>query len=353
MVTLSDIQRANILIVDDQQANVVLLTHILVASGYSGVSSTTDPRAVADLHRNHDFDVILLDLNMPGMDGFQVIEALREIEADTYLPVLVLTAQPDHKLRALQAGAKDFITKPFDNLEVLTRIRNMLEVRLLHKELRTHNEVLEQRVRERTATLHESYLETILTMTRAAEYKDEDTGAHIKRISYFCRNFAGWLGMDERFKDEIFHASPMHDIGKLAIPDRILLKPGALTPDEWTVMKTHVTVGASILSGTQSPYLKMGAEIALNHHERWDGGGYPRGLDGESIPLSARIMNLCDIYDALRSRRPYKPAFDHARAVEILVRGDSRTKPEHFDPELLNVFAERNESFREIFEMTE
>ena len=353
MTSLSDSQRAKILIVDDQQANVLLLRHILVASGYSEVSSTTDPHTVAELHREHRYDAILLDLNMPGMDGFEVMEALRGIEADGYLPVLVLTAQPDHKLRALQAGAKDFVTKPFDNIEVLTRIHNLLEVRLLHRELRSHNEVLEQRVTERTAALHESYLETILTMTRAAEYKDEDTGLHIKRISYFCRELATLLGMDDVFKEAIFHASPMHDIGKLAIPDHILLKPGALAPDEWTVMKTHAAVGASILAGTTSPYLKMGAEIALSHHERWDGSGYPNGLEGEAIPLPARIMNICDVYDALRSQRPYKPAFEHQRAVDIVVHGDSRTNPKHFDPELLNVFVQRNESFREIFEMTE
>jgi len=287
---------------------------------------------------------------MPGMDGFQVMEGLKEIEPDGYLPVLVITAQPGHKLRALQAGAKDFISKPFELAEVLARVHNMLEVRLLHKELHNYNDVLEQRVRERTADLQESHLETIFTMTRAAEHKDDDTGAHVQRISYYSRELARMLGMDEEFVDKIFFASPMHDIGKIGIPDHVLLKPVGFTPDEWEVMKGHASMGAKILGNSKSPYLKMGAEIALNHHERWDGGGYPNRKRGEAIPLTARIMNICDIYDALRSRRPYKPAFDHLKTVDIITRGDGRTQPEHFDPVIFAAFKQNHQSFRDIFE---
>jgi putative two-component system response regulator len=284
------------------------------------------------------------------MDGFQVMEGLKEIEPDGYLPVLVITAQPGHKLRAFQTGAKDFISKPFDLAEVLARVSNMLEVRLLHKELHNYNDVLEQRVRERTADLQENYLETIFTMTRAAEHKDEDTGAHVLRISYYSRELARMLGMDEEFIDKIFFASPMHDIGKIGIPDHILLKPGSFTPDEWEVMKGHTSMGAKILGNSKSPYLKMGAEIALNHHESWDGRGYPNGKRGEAIPLTARIMNICDIYDALRSKRPYKPAFDHLQTVDIITRGDNRTQPQHFDPVIFAAFKQNHQSFRDIFE---
>jgi putative two-component system response regulator len=287
---------------------------------------------------------------MPGMDGFQVMEALKEIEPDGYLPVLVITAQPGHKLRALQAGAKDFISKPFDLPEVLVRVRNMLEVRLLHQKLQTYNDLLEQRVRDRTAEVTESYLELIFTMTRAAEHKDANTGAHVQRISYYSRELAGVLGMDDAFVDRIFFASPMHDIGKIGIPDSILQKPGPLTPDEWDVMKGHTTMGARILGNSKSPYLQMGAEIALDHHERWDGRGYPNGKRGEAISLPARIMNICDVYDALRSARPYKPPFDHTKAVNIITRGDGRTLPEHFDPALLAAFQQDLPAFREIFE---
>jgi putative two-component system response regulator len=350
MISVSEILNASILLVDDMEANVRLLDRTLRGAGYVSIASTMDPYEVCELHRKNRYDLILLDLQMPGMDGFQVMEGLKEIETGGYLSVLVITAQPGHKLRALQAGAKDFISKPFDLTEVLTRIHNMLEVRLLHKELHRYNDVLEQRVRERTADLQENYQETIFTMIRAAEYKDKDTGAHVQRISYYCSKLSERLGLDRGFRDKIFFASPMHDIGKIGIPDHILLKPDGFTPGEWEVMKGHAPLGARILGNSKSPYLKMGAEIALNHHERRDGGGYPSGLKGEAIPLSARIMNICDIYDALRSKRPYKPAFDHLKTVDIITRGDACTQPEHFDSAILEAFKQDHESFRGIFE---
>lgn len=341
---------AKVLIVDDKEANILLLERMLRGAGYASVTSTMDPSEVRGLHLKNRYDLILLDLQMPVMDGFQVMEGLKDIDSDGYLPVLVITAQPDHKLRALQAGAKDFISKPFELAEVLLRVHNMLEVRLLHSELLKHNDVLEKRVRERTTDLQESYQESIFTMVRAAEFKDEDTGAHVLRISYYCRELSRILGQDETFVDRIFFASPMHDIGKIGIHDDVLLKPGSFAPDEWEVMKGHALMGAKILGNSKSPYLQMGAEIALNHHERWDGGGYPNGKKGEAIPLSARIMNICDVYDALRSKRPYKSAFDHPTATDIISHGDGRTRPEHFDPAILDVFKRHHELFRDIFE---
>lgn len=350
MISSVDILHGNLLIVDDQEVNVLLLERILRNAGYVSIASTTNPSEVCELHLKNRYDLILLDLQMPGMDGFQVMESLKEIETASYLPVLVITAQPDHKMRALKAGAKDFISKPFDLGEVLARVHNMLEVRLLHRELHNYNEMLEERVRERTADLQENYLETIFTMVRAAEHKDEDTGAHVQRISYYCRELAGILGLNKEFVDDIFFASPMHDIGKIGIPDHILLKPGGFTPDEWEIMKGHAAMGAKILGKSKSPYLKMGAEIALNHHEHWDGGGYPDGKRGDAIPLSARIMNICDVYDALRSKRPYKPAFDHLKTIQIITCGDGRTQPEHFDPVVLATFEKNHLKFRDIFD---
>jgi putative two-component system response regulator len=349
MIKSSDILHGKILIVDDKEANILLLERMLRSAGYDSISSTMEPTEVCNLHRKSRYDLILLDLQMPGMDGFQVMEGLMDIEEGGYLPVLVITAQPGHKLHALKAGAKDFVSKPFELPEVLARVSNMLEVRLLHKELRNYNDELEQKVRERTAELQERYLETIFTMTRAAEYKDEDTGAHVKRISLYCREFAKKLKLDEAFVDMLYIASPMHDIGKIGIPDHILLKPGGFTPEEWEIMKGHSEIGAKILGNSKSLYLQMGAMIALNHHERWDGGGYPNGTRGEDIPLAARIMNICDIYDALRSKRPYKPSLDHNKTMDIITRGDGRTKPEHFDPALLAAFKLNHELFRNIF----
>jgi putative two-component system response regulator len=346
----SDILLSKILIVDDQAVNIVLLERMLQGAGYLSITSTTNPDEVFKLHLKNRYDLILLDLQMPGMDGFQVMEGLKEIEPEGYLPVLVVTAQPGHKLRALQAGAKDFVSKPFELAEVLARVHNMLEVRLLHKELHNYNDVLEQQVRERTADLQNSYLETIFTMTRAVEYKDVDIGAHVQRISYYSRKLARILGLDEEFIDNIFFASPMHDIGKIGIPDHILLKPSSLTPDEWEVMKGHTLMGFTILGNSKSSYLKMGAEIALNHHERWDGGGYPNGKRGEAIPLSARILNICDIYDALRSKRQYKLGYDHLKTMDIITRGDDRTQPKHFDPMILSAFEQNHQAFCDIFE---
>jgi putative two-component system response regulator len=186
-------------------------------------------------------------------------------------------------------------------------------------------------------------------MTRAAEHKDEDTGAHVRRISVYCRDLAQVMGMDQDFVDSIFIASPMHDIGKIGIPDSVLLKPGGFNPQEWAVMKSHSAMGAKILGNSKSPYLRLGAEIALNHHERWDGSGYPQGKSGEAIPLAARIMNICDVYDALRSERPYKTALSHQQALDIITLGDGRTRPEHFDPLVMAAFEKSHLLFEQIY----
>ncbi len=349
-INASTILKSKVLIVDDQEANVILLEQILLREGYQSISTTMKSTEVCHLHRQHAYDLILLDLQMPEMDGFAVMEELKQIEKDGYLPVLVITAQPDQKLRALRAGAEDFISKPFEMAEVLVRVHNMLKIRLLNKELRHYNDLLEQRVLERTADLKEGYQETIFTMTRAAEHRDEDTGAHVQRISYYSRALSQALGMDEEFVETIFFASPMHDIGKIGVPDHVLLKPSSLVDGEWELMQEHAAMGAKILGDSKSPYLKMGAEIALNHHEKWDGTGYPYGKKGDEIPLAARIMCICDIYDALRSKRPYKPAFDHQKTVEIIIHGDSRTQPNHFDPLILNAFKLNHQAFCEIFD---
>lgn len=331
-----DKKNAKILIVDDQVVNVKLLQKILSLAGYQFVITTTDSREVEPLYREHQPDLVLLDIRMPHLDGFQVMERLNEIEQDTYIPVLVLTAQNDNetKMRALETGAKDFLTKPFDQHEVLLRINNMLEVRLLHNQQRNLNKVLDEKVRERTRELNDTRLEIIRRLGRAAEFRDNETGYHIIRMSKFSQMMAREYGMSEDDSELVLNASPMHDIGKIGIPDRILLKPGKLDAQEWTIMKTHATIGAEILSGHDSDLMNMARTIALTHHEKWDGSGYPHGLRGKDIPLVGRIVAISDVFDALTSERPYKKAWPIEQAIAEIRRGAGA----HFDPELVEVF---------------
>ncbi len=327
---------ARILVVDDNPGNVQLLEMLLTRAGYASVTGLTDPRQVVPLHEKNPFDLILLDIRMPHMSGFDVMAALRRIARDDYLPILVLTAQTDMatRLKALELGAKDFVNKPFDQAEVLNRIANMLEVRLLYNERRRQNEILEGRVRERTAELEETRLEMIRRLARAGEYRDNETGMHVVRMSKYCERLALGAGLGERFARDILVASPMHDVGKIGIPDNILLKPGPLDPEERRIMETHVAIGADIIGGHPAPELRMARGVALTHHEKWDGNGYPHRLKGDTIPIEGRICAISDVFDALTSERPYKRAWPLNKAISF-VRGNAGS---HFDPDLVAVF---------------
>ncbi|PWB39328.1 MAG: two-component system response regulator [Rhodocyclales bacterium] len=342
---------ALIQIVDDDLRNIRLLEAQLKAEGHEIMTALSGNACLAQL-KDRLPDLILLDIMMPGMDGFEVAGRLKQDARTKAIPVIMVTALEDRdsRLRALHMGAEEFLNKPVDRAELWIRVRNMLRLKEYQNFLAEHNRILEEQVAERTQALRDAYKDTIFTMVRAAEFKDEETGAHVQRISFYCRDMAEELGMDAHFCDELFHASPMHDIGKIAIPDAVLLKPGGFSPEEWAIMKGHAAFGAKILERGGSPYTKMGAEIALNHHERWDGTGYPNGSRGEAIPFPARLMNIADVYDALRSKRPYKPAFTHERAVEIITVGDGRTQPGHFDPQVLDAFGRCAERWREIYE---
>lgn len=339
-----------IMIVDDKQCNRQLFEAICRNEGYCTISRSRGDEvlpAVADCLP----DLILLDVMMPGLDGYQVASKLKQDPLTATIPIIMLTALSDHNsmLNGLNTGVEEFLVKPVDGAELRMRVRNMLRIKEYTDLINQQNVILEKQVRARSTELQASHIETIFALTRAAEHRDDDTGAHVRRISHFSRSLAEELGMDSEFCDMIHYSSPMHDIGKIGIPDSILLKPGKHTPDESAVMQSHCKLGADILLGCESPYLRMGAEIALNHHERWDGSGYPGGLAENSIPLAARIMGICDIYDALRSKRPYKPSIDHASAMEIIVEGDGRTQPNHFDPEVLAVFKRSGKRFEEIY----
>ena len=327
---------ARVLVVDDQPPNTLLLRKLLEAEGYHQVVTVNDPTEVMPLQRQAPFDVILLDIRMPKLDGFGVMRLLQEDAGDDYVPIIVLTAQTDEetRLRALAEGAKDFVTKPFNRAEVLNRIRNMLEVRLLHRRVREQNELLEQRVQERTLELQETRLEIVRRLGKAAEFRDNETGFHIIRMSKFAELIARAMGLNDSVAELILHASPMHDIGKLGIPDGILLKPGRLDPWEWEVMKTHTEIGAQILDGHHSRLLQMAARIAHAHHERWDGTGYPRGLREKEIPLEARIVAVADVFDALTARRPYKKAWTVEASTEEIRCLTAR----QFDPAVVKAF---------------
>jgi len=343
---------SHVLVVDDDQVNCHLISHILQEEGYQADIADSGEAALASVKRSPP-DIILLDVMMPGINGFDVARILKTDAASAGVPIIMVTSLEDSKSRefGLSQGVEEFITKPVHPLELKVRVQNLLRLKLANDILKNHNSVLEDEVERRSKELLHSFEEGLYMLMRAAEYRDDETGAHIRRISYYTKHLADALGMDTEYCNTIFLASPMHDIGKIGIPDSILLKPSALTTDEWRVMKQHTTIGAEILTGGSSPYVKMGKEIALSHHERWDGSGYPNGLSGENIPLAARIMALCDVYDALRSKRPYKSAYEHNRCVEIIRNSDKRIKRSHFDPEITDAFLANHNSFEDIYEM--
>ena len=343
-----EILQSKILVVDDIQANIVLLEKMLRHEGYLNIYSTTDPEAVASLHQENNFDLILLDYCMPDMNGSQVIDALNREISDDYLPVLMLTAQMDEatRINALSSGAKDFLTKPFMHWEVLLRIQNMLETRIFYKRQRIRADDMEKRVRQRTRDLHDTRLAIIHRLGRAGEYRDNETGMHVIRMSKSSQRLALAAGLSKSHAEMILQASPMHDVGKIGIPDAILLKPGKLNPDEFEIMKTHAAIGADIIGDFDSGLMRVAREIALTHHEKWDGSGYPNNLKGKNIPIEGRICAICDVFDALTSRRPYKDAWPIEKAIALI----NENSGSHFDPELVRLF---NQILPDVIEIRE
>ncbi|PCI24205.1 MAG: two-component system response regulator [SAR324 cluster bacterium] len=335
-ITDEALYQASILVVDDEEINLAILSEILESEGYQNIILTQDPIEALRLYQKNNCDLILLDILMPGMSGFEVMDQIGYSDQHPKVPILVLTALNDEKtrLQALTKGARDFLVKPFNNEEVLVRIKNLLEVRLIHKQLHQYNEKLEQRVQERTLVIESTQLEIIHRLGLAAEYRDNETGAHIIRMSQYAKEVGKVIGLNNQTIELILQASPMHDIGKIGIPDKILLKPGPLTPEEFECMKTHTTIGAEILSGHDSELLQIASCIALTHHEKWDGSGYPNGLKGNAIPLTGRITAVADVFDALSSKRPYKIAWPIDKSVEYMQEFAGK----HFDPDLVKAF---------------
>ncbi|OPX54535.1 putative two-component system response regulator [Oceanospirillum multiglobuliferum] len=340
-----DIFSARLLVVDDEPVNVKLLERTLAKAGYQNIESTLDSRQVCDLYEQGQHDLILLDLNMPHMDGFAVMTALRQRFNPTP-QVLVLTAQSAQEFRtqALELGARDYVTKPFERNELLHRVSNLLESTLYRQELEKLNLSLEQKVQDRTHELNETRLQIVRRLGRAAEYRDNETGLHIVRMSKTSRLLGAAMGMNEAECELLLNASPMHDIGKIGIPDKVLLKPGKFEPEEWLLMQQHAQIGADILEGESSDLLSMAREIALTHHEKWDGSGYPNGLKGEEIPLVGRICAIADVFDALTSTRPYKKAWSIEDALALINENNGK----HFDPAVVAAFMDNLDAILEI-----
>jgi putative two-component system response regulator len=327
--------KARILIVDDEAPNVEVLRRLLERAGFTRIQTTMDPREAAKLYVDFRPDLVLLDLHMPHLDGLAVMDELNQIAEATYLPILILTGDvsPEARRDALSRGAKDFVHKPFNTDEVLLRIGTLLETRFLYLQIQGQNQMLEAKVRERTRELEGAQLEIIERLAKAAEFRDDNTGHHTERVGQMAALIAKQSGLPEAQVSLIRRAAPLHDVGKIGIPDSILLKLGKLTHDEFTVVKTHTTIGARILSGSRFPILRLAEEIAFSHHERWDGCGYA-SIPRDAIPLAGRIVAIADVFDALTQHRPYKEAWPVDRAVAEIA--DQRGR--QFDATLVDAF---------------
>lgn len=354
----------SILIVDDNRLNVQLLSEILQRRGYC-VNAVGSGGLALQSALTSPPDLVVLDIQMPDVDGYEVCQQLQSFEELAAVPIIFISGRDDplDKVKAFAAGGVDYVTKPFHAEEILARVDTHLRLRQLQRELQEQNRRLQKLVQEQVGSIVESHLATIFALAKLAEYRDDDTGRHVQRVQSYCQALALRLGrypgfrkyLDDAYIRNLTHTAALHDIGKVGIPDPILLKPGPLTEAERTVIRTHTVIGARTLEEVlqchpENRFINMGMSIARSHHEKWDGSGYPQGLGEDRIPLSARILTIADHYDALRNARPYKTALDHKTTCEIMLEGDGRTRPSHFDPLVLRAFKESEAEFARIFQ---
>jgi putative two-component system response regulator len=342
-MTLDRHLSARVLLVDDDADEIRLLERLLSRTGYSSVGSTTNPADAIARYQEAPPDLVILDLNMPGLNGLEVLERLAETEADNLAPVLMLTGETDMAVRvaALERGARDFLSKPFNRQELLARVRNLVAPRLLYTDATAGRRLAELSATERDRQLRQARIEMMRRLAATAESRDGDTGDHLARVARYAEMLGRAAGLVGEAATHLELAAPLHDVGKIAIPDAILNKPARLDGEEQAVMRTHTTIGGALLRGSQWPELQLAERIALTHHERWDGSGYPAGLAGAAIPFEGRVCALVDVFDALTSSRPYKRAWTVVEAAAEIQRMRGR----HFDPDLVGLFTERLDAF--------
>ena len=346
-----NIKDLNILIVDDNVDNLVFLEQLFRRKGYRNIMTIADSRNVLPYIGKADPDIILLDIMMPYIDGYEILRSIRGLmDSSVFLPVVVLTAVTDRKAReqTLKDGATDFLTKPLDAVEVILRVGNLLRTRYMYKQHLEYSKLLESAVLHRTRelaannqalekvnqVLDETNIEIADRLAEAAEYRDDATGKHTFRVGAISALIAAELGFSNDFVELVDKAARLHDLGKIGIPDAILLKPGKLTEEEFNVMRQHCVIGAKVLSGGHSELLEMAERIALSHHEHWDGNGYPNGLKAKAIPIEARIVSVVDVFDALTHPRPYKDAWTQQDAVDYITSHKDR----QFDEKVVDAF---------------
>ena len=336
-----------VLIVDDQSISRMILEELIRSIGPDiETQSFADPVAALEWGKHHSHDLVITDYKMPNMDGAEFTQWLRQIPSCSDVPVVIITCVEDKavRYRALESGATDFLTKPIDHNECRARCRNLLTLRQQQRIIKDRARWLEREITQKTEELRLREEETLLRLAKAGEFRDEDTGNHVFRMARYSRMIAEQLGFSEDRCDLIEHAAPMHDIGKIGIPDYILKKPGRLTPAEWQEMQKHTIYGYEILKDSPSKYLQLGSVIALAHHEKFDGTGYPDGLSGDRIPIEARIVTVADVFDALTSLRPYKEAWAVEQALELL----ASERGQIFDPECIDAFLQNLPEVRRI-----
>jgi len=345
---------SKILAVDDEEINLELISAVFSDSPEIMILTASNGKEALEIIKKHMPDVIVLDIRMPKMDGIQVLEILKSKPETSYIPVVVLSGDEKERKRALKTGANDFVPKPFDAEELKLRVINNLHVKKYHDLIKNLNEILKNEVKKKTeeliealATAREAEYEIIIKLGMISEFRDEETGQHIRRLSYYSKLLAKLAGLSETEQDTIFYASPLHDVGKIGIPDNILKKKGPLISQEFEIMKLHTVIGGKILeTHPRFTTLQAARIIAEQHHEKWDGSGYPRGLKGEEIHIYARIVTICDVFDAMTSHRIYRPAMSVEQAINIIKNEERK----NFDPRLLNIFLNNLDKFLEIKE---